>query len=162
MNLEAPDVIVDLTADEKWSEWQWMKRFRIWQANREVFLYPENWLIESQRPSNTEIYQQFEQEVRQGQSNTDYLETVVLNYIDRLDGLAHLLVTGTCSDPDSDSISPTTYVVAHAVADPPAFFIFAPQLWAHGMAGPKSLWILKHIMQSRQSIEGASACFGLV
>src|SRR5262249_13434242 len=26
------------------SLWPWMKRYRVWQANREVFLWPENWL----------------------------------------------------------------------------------------------------------------------
>ena len=80
-----------------------MKRYRIWEANREVFLYPENWLIESERPNRTETYHKFEQEVRQGQSTADYLETVVLNYIDRLDGLSHLIVTGTCQDPATGS-----------------------------------------------------------
>jgi hypothetical protein len=84
----------------------------------EVFLYPENWLIESQRPNRTETYQTFEQEVRQGQSTADYLETVVLNYIDRLDGLAHLRVTGTCEDPTSGTI----YVVARTLEDPPVFY----------------------------------------
>jgi hypothetical protein len=24
--------------------WAWMKRYRVWQANRKIFLYPENWL----------------------------------------------------------------------------------------------------------------------
>jgi hypothetical protein len=119
MNLEAPQVVVDLTQDDTWNQWEWMSRYRVWEANREVFLYPENWLIESQRPNRTEIYQTFEQEVRQGQSTTDYLETVVLNYIDRLDGLAHLLVTGTCQDPATGDI----YVVARSLADPPVFYM---------------------------------------
>jgi hypothetical protein len=118
MNLEAPEVVVDLTKDDTWSQWEWMSRYRIWEANREVFLYPENWLIESQRPNRTEIYQTLEQEVRQGESTTDYLETVVLNYIDRLDGLAHLLVTGTCDDSSGN-----IYVVARTHADPPVFYM---------------------------------------
>ena len=25
-------------------EWEWLKRYRVWDANRRVFLYPENWL----------------------------------------------------------------------------------------------------------------------
>ena len=112
-------VVVNLDTDDTWSQWEWMRRYRIWEANREVFLYPENWLIESQRPNRTEIYQTFEQEVRQGQSTTDYLETVVLNYIDRLDGLAHLHVTGTCEDPAQATI----YVVARTLADPPVFYL---------------------------------------
>jgi Neuraminidase-like domain len=117
LNLEAPGVVIDPN-DPTWKEWSWRSRYRIWQANREVFLYPENWLIESQRPNRTEIYQKLEQEVHQGQSTTDYLETVVLNYIDRLDGLAHLLVTGTCEDATSGDI----YVVARTLADPPLFY----------------------------------------
>jgi hypothetical protein len=123
MNLEVPEVVVDLTKDDTWNQWEWMSRYRIWEANREVFIYPENWLIESQRPNRTEIYQTFEQEVRQGQSTADYLETVVLNYIDRLDGLAHLLVTGTCEAPATATTPETIYVVARTPADPPIFYV---------------------------------------
>ena len=117
-NSNAPGVVVNQDTDDTWSQWEWLKRYRIWEANREVFMYPENWLIESQRPNRTEIYQKLEQEVHQGDSTTDYLETVVLNYIDRLDGLAHLQVTGTCQDPETQAI----YVVARTLADPPIFY----------------------------------------
>lgn len=119
MNLETPAVVVNLNQDDTWNQWEWMSRYRIWEANREVFLYPENWLIESQRPNRTEIYQTFEQEVRQGQSTADYLETVALNYIDRLDGIAHLLVTGSYED----NVTGTIYVVARTLADPPVFYL---------------------------------------
>ena len=119
MNLEAPAVVVDLTLDDTWEQWAWMKRYRIWEANREVFLYPENWLVESQRPNRTEIYQKLEQDVHQGDSTRDYLETVVLNYIDRCDGIAHLHVTGTCQDPVTQAI----HVVGRSLADPPVFYL---------------------------------------
>ncbi|HEV2665981.1 MAG TPA: neuraminidase-like domain-containing protein, partial [Blastocatellia bacterium] len=26
------------------AHWQWMKRYRVWEANRKIFLFPENWL----------------------------------------------------------------------------------------------------------------------
>jgi len=131
MNLE-PKVVVDLTQDDTWNQWEWMSRYRIWEANREVFLYPENWLIESQRPNRTEIYQTFEQQVRQGQSTADYLETVVLNYIDGLDGLAHLRVTGTCEAPATSTTPETIYVVARTLADPPVFYLrsYANNAWS--------------------------------
>jgi Salmonella virulence plasmid 28.1kDa A protein len=41
--LESPAVVVD-PKDDDWSQWQWMSRYRVWQANREVFLFPENWM----------------------------------------------------------------------------------------------------------------------
>jgi hypothetical protein len=25
--------------------WDWMQRYRVWEANRKVFLYPENWIV---------------------------------------------------------------------------------------------------------------------
>src|SRR6266436_6415018 len=25
-------------------EWEWQKKYRIWDANRKIFLYPENWV----------------------------------------------------------------------------------------------------------------------
>lgn len=149
MNLE-PEVVVDLTQDDTWNQWEWMKRYRIWEANREVFLYPENWLIESQRPNRTEIYQKLEQEVHQGQSTTDHLETIVLNYIDRLDGLAHLLVTGTCQDP----VSGTIHVVARSPADPPAYHLrsYADGAWtgwAEIPLGIKALHVIPAVYRGR-------------
>ena len=26
------------------AEWLWSKRYRVWEANRKIFLYPENWI----------------------------------------------------------------------------------------------------------------------
>ena len=26
------------------TEWEWPKRYRVWDANRKIFLYPENWI----------------------------------------------------------------------------------------------------------------------
>jgi hypothetical protein len=118
MNLEAPGVVVDLAADDTWNQWEWMKRYRIWEANRQVFLYPENWLIESQRPNRSEIYRKLEQDVRQNESTRDYLETVVLSYIEGLEGVAHLFVTGTCQDPVTGAI----HVAARTLADPPVYY----------------------------------------
>jgi Tc toxin complex TcA C-terminal TcB-binding domain/Neuraminidase-like domain/Salmonella virulence plasmid 28.1kDa A protein len=128
MGLEEPDVAVDLIQDDTWTQWQWMKRYRVWEAARKVFLYPENWLVESQRPNRTELFTKLEQEVHQSDSTADYLETVVLNYVDRLDELAHLVVTGTCTDPRTGAI----HVVARTAADPPRFYTrsFVDNAWS--------------------------------
>ena len=128
MGLEEPGVTVDLTRDDTWTQWRWMKRYRIWEAAREVFLYPENWLIEPQRPSRTEIFEKLETEIRHGEITTDNLEGVTENYIARLDELAHLYVTGTCKDPASGDI----HVVARTVTDPPKYYhrTFQDRVWS--------------------------------
>ena len=33
------------------SSWAWRKNYRVWDANRQVFLYPENWIEPELRPS---------------------------------------------------------------------------------------------------------------
>ena len=32
--------------------WDWLKRYRVWEANRKVFLFPENWIEPELRPKN--------------------------------------------------------------------------------------------------------------
>jgi Tc toxin complex TcA C-terminal TcB-binding domain/ABC toxin N-terminal region/Neuraminidase-like domain/Salmonella virulence plasmid 28.1kDa A protein len=125
---EGHGVVVDLARDDTWKQWQWMKRYRIWEANREVFLYPENWLIESQRPNRTEIFEKLEQEIRQSESTVDNLESVTENYIQRLDELAHLFVTGTCKDARTGDV----HVIARTVADPPRYYhrVFHDRAWS--------------------------------
>jgi len=29
---------------EGWQSWEWMKNYRVWEANSKVFLYPANWI----------------------------------------------------------------------------------------------------------------------
>lgn len=118
MNLES-QVIADPSIDPTWDYWDWMCRFQLWVAAREVFLYPENWLIESNRTNRTEIYQEFEQAVRQGPATVDYLQTTVLDYVDSLEAISDLEVTGSCTDPDSGTI----YAVGRTKADPPTYYV---------------------------------------
>lgn len=117
MNLE-DTIVADPTSDSGWTQWKWMQRYRIWEANRKVFLYPENWLVESQRPTRSEIMQKLEQEVQQQENTADNLESIALNYIDRLDEIAHPIVTGMCTDPVTGDI----HAVGRTNADPARFF----------------------------------------
>ena len=47
-----PAVTVDQT-DTSWAQWEWMSQYRVWEANREVFLFPENWIDPTLRKSAT-------------------------------------------------------------------------------------------------------------
>src|SRR6266536_2041667 len=35
--------------------WSWLKRYRVWDAGRKVFLYPENWLEPDLRPARAKF-----------------------------------------------------------------------------------------------------------
>ena len=42
------------------ARWEWMKNYRVWEANRKVFLYPENWLEPDWRNDRSEFFKNLE------------------------------------------------------------------------------------------------------
>jgi hypothetical protein len=43
MNLET-QVAPSIFEEKQRKQWEWMKRYRVWEANRKVFLWPEHWV----------------------------------------------------------------------------------------------------------------------
>ena len=46
--------------------WQWMKQYRVWEANRKIFLFPENWLEPEFRDDKTHLFKELEGKLLQG------------------------------------------------------------------------------------------------
>lgn len=70
--------------------WEWMKRYRVWQANREIFLYPENWMEPELRLDKSDLFQTLEGTLLQGDVTSDLVETALLQYLQDLDVRARL------------------------------------------------------------------------
>lgn len=65
MGLE-PAVKVQSDGDEgnsAWRWWKWMRKYRVWEANQKVFLYPENWIEPELRPDKSSFFQDLENEL---------------------------------------------------------------------------------------------------
>ena len=106
-------------ADEDWAQWRWMDRYRVWEAARKVFLYPENWLIEAQRPDRSEVFVAFDRDTQQREATRDGLESAALGYLDRFAEVAQLKVTGMCSEPGTG----TLHVVGRSPGDPITYYL---------------------------------------
>lgn len=70
--------------------WNWMKRYRVWEANREVFLYPENWMEPELRLDKSDLFQTLEGALLQGDVTNDLVESALLQYLQDLDVRARL------------------------------------------------------------------------
>jgi hypothetical protein len=70
--------------------WEWMKRYRVWEANRKIFLFPENWLEPEFRDDKTHLFTELEGALLQGDVSSDLVEDAFLNYLKKLDELARL------------------------------------------------------------------------
>ena len=82
-------------ASIKAEHWAWMKRYRVWEANRKVFLFPENWLEPELRDSKSSIFKEFEGELLQGEVTDESAELAFLSYLKKLDDISKLEMVGT-------------------------------------------------------------------
>lgn len=89
MGLE-PDAIANTKNDNGWKEWKWMKNYRVWEANRKVFLYPENWIEPQLRTDKSYFFADLEQELLQNEITDRAVEDASIRYLDKLDDVANL------------------------------------------------------------------------
>jgi len=71
-------------------QWQWMKRYRVWEANRKVFLYPENWLEPELRDNKSSFFKDLESELLQSDITEESAYRAYVNYLQKLDDVAKL------------------------------------------------------------------------
>ena len=97
MGLE-PAAIADVENDPNWNQWKWMKNYRVWEANRKVFLYPENWYDVTLTDDKTYLLTEFINEIQQNELTNDTAEEALKKYLEKLDNIAFLEVMATWYD----------------------------------------------------------------
>ncbi|GAA3788758.1 neuraminidase-like domain-containing protein [Streptomyces phyllanthi] len=109
MNLdpELPAAVLDA------SRWAWMKRYRLWEANRQIFLWPENWLEPELRTDQSPAFRQALSELLQSDINEETASTALLGYLSRLEEVAKLEPCAIHYDEgDKDSGDDVAHVIA--------------------------------------------------
>jgi hypothetical protein len=82
--------------------WKWMKNYRVWEANRKVFLYPENWIEPELRDNKSPFFKDLENELLQNDVTQDSAESAFLNYLEKLDQVARLEMCGMFWEKEAD------------------------------------------------------------
>ncbi len=90
MNLESE---VTLTPENA-KQWEWMKNYRVWEANRKVFLYPENWVEPELRDDKSPFFKDMENELLQNEVTVDTAEEAFKHYLEKLDEVKRLEISG--------------------------------------------------------------------
>lgn len=98
LNLEK-DILAKTDLDPKWKQWAWMKRYRVWEANRKVFLYPENWIEPELRDEKSPFFLELEQELMQQEVTLETAEDAYRNYLEKLDKVANLEIRAMFDEP---------------------------------------------------------------
>ncbi|MEL7123024.1 MAG: neuraminidase-like domain-containing protein, partial [Bacteroidota bacterium] len=74
--------------------WEWMQRYRVWEANRKVFLYPENWIESNLRDDKSPFFQELEGELLQNDINTQNISDALKSYLYKVDEVANMEIVG--------------------------------------------------------------------
>jgi hypothetical protein len=135
MNLEKPHVVVtseeraDTASLDSWRQWKWMKHYRVWEANRKIFLYPENWIQPELRDDKTPFFIEFEQEVLQSEITSENCETALRHYLEKVHEVASLDVIGVHHEIEDDvpwdNLPPTVnllHVIGRTRSEPGRYF----------------------------------------
>ena len=112
--------------------WEWMKSYRVWEANRKVFLYPENWLEPEFRDDKTHLFTELEGKLLQGDVSADLVEDAFFGYLRKLDKLARLEIVGMyCEEHPLDPAMNTLHVIGRTYSSPQEYFYrrYTHQMW---------------------------------
>jgi hypothetical protein len=80
------------------AEWEWRKNYRVWQANREVFLWPENYMVPDLRDDKTPLFEEIEQELLQTSLTDQNVLDAYTKYLAEFDEVASLTIAGAYHD----------------------------------------------------------------
>ena len=90
-----PGVSPDAIDQDRWA---WMKNYRLWEANRKVFLYPENWLAPERRIGRSAFFKDLESYLMQNDITDRSVEQAFRNYLASMNEVANLEVCGLHKD----------------------------------------------------------------
>lgn len=105
---------------EQWKEWR--KWYRIWEANRKVFLYPENWIEPELRDDKTPFFRELETTLLQDEVTTTKVEDAYLEYLEKLDSVARLEPVSSFHQVEKEDGIDILHVVARTHAQPHIYY----------------------------------------
>ena len=110
----------DVNNDQAWEQWKWMKNYRVWEANRKVFVYPENWIEAELRDDKSFLFTELENEIQQNELTGFTAEQALTRYLEKLDTIAFLEVAATWYQSDIK----TMHVFARTKGGDPAIYYY--------------------------------------
>src|SRR5690554_2431323 len=85
-------------SDSQKSEWEWMKNYQVWVANRKIFLYPENWVVGDLREDKSPFFEELEDRIAECGNNQKSLDEALGEYLDKVVSVSEIDVVGACKE----------------------------------------------------------------
>ncbi len=98
-----------LASDALKSQWTWMRNYRVWEANRKVFLFPENWLYPELRDDKSSSFKLLETELGKGELNGEMADAAFGKFLDDITRVGQIQVVSMYEDVKYESSQSSTY-----------------------------------------------------
>jgi Salmonella virulence plasmid 28. len=113
------DVLSKIDANDVSQQWEWRKNYRVWEANRKVFIYPEDYLEPELRDDKTPLAKDLEDALLQHKITLSAAQDAYHDYLTGFSTLAQLEVAGVCYDKAHDRY----WFVARSHTDPYQYYL---------------------------------------
>ena len=110
--------------DEQRSEWEWMKNYRVWEATRKVFLYPENWIASDLRDDKTPFFEELEDRIQEFSDDHESLENALYEYLEKVREVSSIEIIGATKEDGGDEggILYTLHIVGRTQGEPHTYY----------------------------------------
>jgi hypothetical protein len=109
--------------------WGWMRSYRLWEANRKVFLYPENWLLPELRDDKSPEFRALESQLAEDELTANKANVVFGRFLSAVNSAAQTRVVSMFEHtdilPNANGDRPTfrhLYVVGRSPNPPHKYF----------------------------------------
>ena len=130
MNLE-PDGVDPRIIDR--DRWLWMHRYRFWEVNRKMFIWPENLLDSEFRDDKTHLFRELESKLLEGDVNDDLVRDALYSYVKGLELIGRLEMLTMYFEPGISADASIVHVVGRTTNAPYKYFY---RRNSHGMWTP--------------------------
>ncbi|MEQ4720639.1 neuraminidase-like domain-containing protein [Nonomuraea sp. B19D2] len=95
--------------------WELIKRYRLWEAGRKVYLWPENWIEPELRDDKSPFFRDLESELLTADITDDAAVRAFGGYLEKLNDVAMLEISGMCVDENRQTTTADdiVHVVGH-------------------------------------------------
>lgn len=110
--------------DTQREQWEWMKNFQVWVANRKVFLYPENWIDGDLRSDKTPFFVELEDRLAEAGNDQEAMTEALGEYLKKVCDTSEIDIVGACKQ-DGGSVAGVLYtlhIVGRTRGEPHAYY----------------------------------------
>ncbi len=110
--------------DDAASQWTWRKNYRVWEANRKVFLWPENYIEPDLRDDKTPLFKELESELLQTDITDQNVLDAYTKYLKGFEEVASLTIAGAYHDVRvaGEHTTDILHLFGAASSDPPIYY----------------------------------------